>query len=91
MTQFSQNDPSLNTLLDLQSNGLEIEAKVKEGMSYTQAACAWLEENSILPNQYSKYIPVVITDKIRDEVIQNNELRPSVIKSLQTSSLEDFL
>lgn len=89
MIQFSQeNDSQLNTLLDKLNNGLIIEQYVADGMSYLEATTTWLEENSVLPTQYNKYIPPAIIDKITKEVLDDNVFRPSIAKSYQTSTLE---
>ena len=98
MTQFSLNDlapaeksESLNTLVDKQNNGFIIEALVEEhGMSYLEATTAFLEENSIPETQFAKFIPSGIIEKIQSEAIDENLLRPSVVRCEKTNTL-DFL
>ncbi|QQK88190.1 late transcriptional regulator [Providencia phage PSTRCR_127] len=93
MTVCSQEiDVKLNILLDKQDNGLAIEQLVKDGASYLEATTHWMEENSIPPTQYNKYIPAAIVDKITQEAIDNNEFRPTLARTFQTSTLDlDFL
>ena len=106
MTQFSLNDirPVDETglsekelsikkekLLDRQENGFIIEKMVEEfGMSYLEATTAFLEENSIPETQFAKFIPSGIIEKIQSEAIDENLLRPSVVRCEKTNTL-DFL
>lgn len=92
MTPCSQEaEIKLNILLDKQDNGLAIEQLVKDGASYLEATTHWMEENSILPTQFNKYIPAAIIDKITQEAIENNEFRPTFARTYKTSSLEFLL
>lgn len=101
MTLFSQLNlddnedvsPPVNVkhLLDKQSNGFSIEKLVvDEQLSYLEATSRWMEENSIPEGNYSRFVPQLIIDKIKDEAIKENVLRPSMSKYEQTSNL-DFL
>ena len=100
MTDFSQpnkivgNVPSTveSGLLDKTHAGLAIEQiLVKDSsLSYLEATVQWMEENSIEPTQFKRYIPQAIIDKIEHEAIGASMLRPSVIKNLGTNTL-DFL
>lgn len=90
MTPSSQPN-NVNTLLDKQDNGLFIEQMVNEqNMTYLQATTHWLEENSINFNQYAKYIPDAIIEKLTQESLANNEFRPSFARTHKPSEL-DFL
>lgn len=74
-----------------QQNGFDIEALVvKHELSYLEATTAWLEENSIPEGQFARYIPSAIIDKIMNEAIDDNMLRPSVSRMQKTNTL-DFL
>lgn len=101
MTLFSQLNlednedvsPPVNVkhLLDKQANGFSIEKLViDEQLSYLEATSRWMEENSIPEGNYSRFVPQLIVDKIKDEAIKENALRPSMSKTEQTSNL-DFL
>lgn len=98
MTLFSQlnlDDESpvqdLKKLLDKQQNGFAIEQLVvKEQISYLEATSRWMEENSIPEGNHARFIPALIIDKIKDEAINENMLRPSMAKTEKTTSL-DFL
>ncbi|UYD57581.1 RNA polymerase-associated protein [Aeromonas phage B614] len=82
---------SPNNLSDKTSNGLEIEAIVKnENVTYMEACVQWLEENSVEINNCQKYIPRALIDKISQECIDANMLRPSVTRSMTRNTL-DFL
>ena len=75
----------------LQENGFIIEKMVEEfGMSYLEATTAFLEENSIPETQFAKFIPSGIIEKIQSEAIDENLLRPSVVRCEKTNTL-DFL
>lgn len=74
-----------------QQIGFLIEAMVQEqGMSYLQATTAWLEENSIPEGQFARFVPSAIVDKIMNEAIDDNMLRPSMARTQKTNTL-DFL
>jgi len=77
-------------LADKGANGLEIEKLAQEGGSYLDAVIQWLEENSIEFNKYQKYVPRAIVDKLTQECVESEMLRPSMRKSLTRSTL-DFL
>ncbi|QOI66457.1 late promoter transcription accessory protein [Erwinia phage FBB1] len=100
MTQFSLSDiegespqkVDINALLDKQRNGLIIENMVaNDQMTYIEATVQWMEENSIPEGNHSRYIPLAIIDKIKNEAIKENLLRPSMAKTQQTNSLEFLL
>lgn len=101
MTLFSQQnlnedqEPSkaldVNALLDKQKNGFEIEQLVIEhGLTFLEATSRWMEEHSVPEGNHSRFIPSVIIDKIKDEAVNDNLLRPSLAKNYKTNSL-DFL
>ncbi|WJZ28143.1 late promoter transcriptional regulator [Serratia phage 92A1] len=79
-------------LLDKTHAGLAIEQMLvnDSSLGYLEATVQWMEENSIEPSQFKRYIPQAIIDKIEHEAKSNQMLRPSVIKSLGTTTL-DFL
>lgn len=79
-----------NNLNDKAANGLEIEAIVKTGLTYLEASVQWLEENSLEVNNCNKYIPRAIIDKLSEECIEADMLRPSIVKSMTRNTL-DFL
>jgi hypothetical protein len=82
---------SIHVLVNKQQNGLDVEALVVEaGCSYLEAACWWLEENSIPEGQFNRYLPAGIIDKIMNEAIDDNMLRPSMARTQKTNTL-DFL
>ncbi|AHY25485.1 late promoter transcription accessory protein [Serratia phage PS2] len=84
---------SSTDLLDKVENGLSIERAMAEdvNLSYLEATMQWIEENSIDPAQYAKYIPQAMVDKIKHEAIENNWLRPSMKERTITNTLEDLL
>lgn len=98
MTLFSQLNlesdapqQDIKKLLDKQKNGFEIEQLViNHQLSYLEATSRWMEENSIPEGNHARFIPVLIIDKIKDEAINENMLRPSMAKTEKTTSL-DFL
>ncbi|MEG1902764.1 MAG: late promoter transcription accessory protein [Bacteroidales bacterium] len=73
--------------------GLYIENLVaSEGATYMEATLQWMDENSIDYSMLSKTVPKAIIDKISDEAIKNNLLRPSVAKDhATTQTLDDFM
>ena len=73
--------------------GLYIENLVaSEGATYMEATLQWMDENSIYYAMLSKTVPKAIIDKISDEAIKNNLLRPSVAKDhATTQTLDDFM
>lgn len=74
-----------------QQNGFEIEAIVSKGeLSYLEATTHWLEENSVPEGNFGRYIPQAIIEKIMNEAIDDNLLRPSVARTQKTNTL-DFL
>lgn len=77
-------------LTDKGANGLEIEKLAQEGGSYLEAVIQWLEENSIDVAQYQKYVPRAIIDKLTQECLDSNMLRPSLRKAFAQTTL-DFL
>lgn len=81
----------VHVLVNKQQNGLDIEAFVEaEGCSYLEASTAWLEENSIPEGNFARYLPAGIIDKIMNEAIDDNLLRPSMARTQKTNTL-DFL
>ncbi|QJT71719.1 late-transcription coactivator [Shewanella phage Thanatos-1] len=88
---MTESSISISNLLDKQNNGLEIERIVKQGeLDYLEATTQWLEENSISVTDHSKYLPRTIVEKIMDEAIGTNRLRPSFSATKKSNSL-DFL
>ncbi|AGJ71457.1 late promoters transcription protein [Escherichia phage Lw1] len=73
--------------------GLYIENLVaSEGATYMEATLQWMDENSIDYSMLNKTVPKAIIDKISDEAIKNNLLRPSVAKDhATTQTLDDFM
>lgn len=73
--------------------GLYIENLVaSEGATYMEATLQWMDENSIDYAMLSKTVPKAIIDKISDEAIKNNLLRPSVAKDHSTTqTLDNFM
>lgn len=62
------------------TNGLAIEKLVSEdGLTYLEATTQFIEENSIEYNNYQKYIPATIVDKIKQECIINRTFRKGVV------------
>ncbi|UOX40358.1 late promoter transcriptional regulator [Aeromonas phage GomatiRiver_11] len=83
----------IHNLLDRTANGLEIENLVTaENLTYMEAVIQWMEENSldITPANCNKYIPKALVEKLSQECINANMLRPSAIKSMTRNTL-DFL
>lgn len=73
--------------------GLYIENLVaSEGATYMEATLQWMDENSIDYSMLNKTVPKAIIDKISDEAIKNNLLRPSVAKDhTTTQTLDNFM
>lgn len=73
--------------------GLYIENLVaSEGATYMEATLQWMDENSIDYSMLNKTVPKAIIDKISDEALKNNLLRPSVAKShATTQTLDNFM
>lgn len=73
--------------------GLFIENLVKsDGLTYMEATLQWLDENNIDVSLIQKVVPRAIIDKISDEAIKGNMLRPSVLRDhAPQNSLEDFM
>lgn len=81
----------LQTATDKQRVASEIEALVlSEGFSYLEAVSQWMEERSIPENQYQKYVPDTVIERLKAEVIEDRVMKPSVTKENVTSNL-DFL
>lgn len=89
MTQSSTE----NNLLNKVANGLAIESIMSNdsSLSYLESTMQWIEENSIDPAQFGKYIPQAMVDKIKHEAIENDWLRPSMKTLTITNTLEDML
>lgn len=79
-----------NNITDKTANGMEIEAKTSEGLTYLEAVVEWLEENSIEIKDYQKYVPKAIIHKVTQECIESDMIRPSAKRSLTHNTL-DFL
>lgn len=79
----------MQSLQNKQVIGEQIEEWVNSGeLTYLEATAKWLDENGINEfNQCRKYIPQIIIDKIREECIQENILKPSLAKSSSSPSL----
>lgn len=76
---------------DKQTTASEIEALVVENqLSYLEAVSWWMEERSLSENQFSRYIPEAIIDKLKAEVLVDEILKPSLTKQNTHSNL-DFL
>lgn len=73
--------------------GLYIENLVKsDGLTYMQATVQWMDENSIDYSLLNRTVPRAVIDKIRDEALTQNMLRPSLTQQHKaTQSLEDFM
>ena len=81
MTQFSLSDikpgsASTENKIDSKTgNGLAIEKMVAdEGLTYLEATTIFMEEHGIEYNQYAKYVPKAIIDKLTQECIDNRML-----------------
>ena len=80
MTDCSMLNESVAKATNKTINGLTIEKMVsEEGMTYLEATTQFVEENSIEYSQYSKYIPLSIIDKIKQECIMNRTFRKGVV------------
>lgn len=101
MTQFLLSDESesipedqhkiMLAAIDIQMTAGEIvELMESEHLSYLEATIQWMEERSIPESMFSKYIPPTIVEKIKLEAMEENLMRPSVVKENQQSSL-DFM
>lgn len=79
----------MQSLQNKQVIGEQIELWVKsDNLTYLEATAKWLDENSINEfNQCRKYIPQIIIDKIREECIRDNILKPSLARSSSSPSL----
>ncbi|QFR55915.1 late promoter transcription accessory protein [Yersinia phage JC221] len=73
--------------------GLYIEnLTVSENITYMEATIQWMDENNIEYSMLNKVIPRAIIDKISNEAIDGNMLRPSVaLNHKSDSTLEDFM
>lgn len=99
MTQFLLSDesglepeqPTHKAILDAvdkQQAAAEIDEYVAQGMTHLEATSQWMEERSIPENQFSKYVPSTIIEKIKIETVEDGLLRPSQTKVNTHSSLE---
>lgn len=90
MTKSSKSE--VNNLADKTANGLEIEKLVRDGkLTYLEAIIQWLEENSIEVDKYIKYVPKAIIDKVTQECIESDMIRPSMKTSLTRNTLDFFM
>jgi hypothetical protein len=73
--------------------GLYIEnLSVAENITYMEATLQWMDENNIEYSMLNKVIPRAIIDKISNEAIDNNMLRPSVAANHKsTQTLDNFM
>lgn len=77
---------------NITNNGNIIEEFVwMEDVTYLEATTRFLEENDININDMSKYVPSIIIDKIKDECIKNNMVRPSIVEEYNSITTIDFL
>lgn len=101
MTQFLLNDESQMTddqqhkimlaAIDIQSTANEIEELIEtDHLTYLEATIRWMEERSIPENMFAKYIPSTVIEKIKMEAMEENLMRPSMVKENTHSSL-DFM
>ncbi|ARB06036.1 hypothetical protein fHeYen901_263 [Yersinia phage fHe-Yen9-01] len=82
---------NVESLADKQQAGFEIEQIVASTeATYLEATSQWLQENSLHESQINRYIPQVIIDKIKDQAIEDNLLRPSMSRLEKTNTL-DFM
>ncbi|ADI96476.1 gp33 late promoter transcription accessory protein [Acinetobacter phage Ac42] len=74
-----------------QSIAEQIEESVLiDGLTYLEASTKWLEESGVPENQFLKYLPDQIVEKIKQESIDENMLRPSMNKQFEHATL-DFM
>lgn len=59
-------------------------------LTWLEASTIWLEENSISESLFLKVLPDVIVENIKNEAIENNLVKPSMVLLNQTTTL-DFL
>lgn len=73
--------------------GLYIENLVaSEWATYMEATLQWMDENSIDYAMLNKTVPRAILDKISDEAIKGNMLRPSVaLEHSSSTTLDGFM
>lgn len=73
--------------------GLYIENLVaSEVATYMEATLQWMDENSIDYAMLNKTVPRAILDKISDEAIKGNMLRPSVaLEHSSSTTLDGFM
>lgn len=75
----------------LQKTMVEIENLIStEKLTTLEAVSCYLEQNSIPESAVSKVIPAPIIERIRQEALDEQLLRPSIIKTTSRSNL-DFL
>lgn len=101
MMQFSPNEVTkddaedahklLLAAIDMQAAFVEINKLVssEECETYLSATSKWLEERSIPLTLLMKYIPSTIIEKIKQEAVSENMLRPST--SINNHNDFDFL
>lgn len=76
---------------DKQTTAHEIAELVRtECLTYLEAVTWWMEERSIPENQFAKYIPETIIERLKTEALEDNMLKPSIAKQNTYSTL-DFL
>lgn len=73
--------------------GLFIENLVSsEGLTYMEATIQWMDENNIDYSMLKQAVPRAIIDKISDDAIKNDMLRPSVAAGYNSQhDLDDFM
>lgn len=73
--------------------GLYIENLVEsESISYMEATLQWMDENNIEYSMLNKTVPNAIVDKISNEAIEGDMLRPSLAKNHKpTNTLDGFM
>jgi len=73
--------------------GLFIENLVSsEGLTYMEATIQWMDENNIDYSMLKQAVPRAIIDKISDDAIKNDMLRPSVAAEYNSQhDLDDFM
>lgn len=73
--------------------GLYIENMVNsESVTYLEATLQWMDENNIEYSMLNKTVPRAIIDKISNEAIDGDMLRPSVARNHKSSqTLDTFM
>ena len=91
MMQSLKSDQEVKKTFDMQQTSIDIQNIVdSQHIGYLEAVIQWMEENSIPENNYNKYISESIVELIREEVIRENRIKPSLVKLNEKSSL-DFM